>query len=440
MYSMTEYATQSNYIRGLTACQYEWLRAMCRASNSLYNQGLYQTRQHFFAHGSLLTYESDYAICKDNENYKLLQAAVAQQTLRVVERSFRSFFALLEKCRKGEYDRKAVRIPHYREKGGLSTLILPTNAISIHDGVFKMPVSRRFRKEHKGYKDILIPFPSRLEGKSIKEVHITPVNDGRCFKIQYVYEIKQEPITLDKNKIMGVDLGVNNLAACVTDETSFIIDGRKLKSINRLWNKRIAALESRLDRDRQYKNGGEHTSKQILSLTDKRNRRVHDYMLKAARRIIDYCIAEHIGCLIVGVNTGWKQNTRMGDRNDQNFVQIPFGQLRDQLSFLCWKYGIEYIEQEESYTSKASYLDNDAMPVFGQEESVDTIKFSGKRIKRGLYRTGNGVLVNADVNGAANIARKGKQELGDGRLCRGLLVSPYRISVETDITAESRRL
>ena len=169
-------------------------------------------------------------------------------------------------------------------------------------------------------KDIFIPFPSRLEGRDIKEVRILPVSGGRCFKIQYVYEVKREPKPLDKNKVMGIDIGVDNLAACVTDETSLIIDGRKLKSINRLWNKRVAALKSQLDR--QYKDGGKHTSRQILSLTDKRNRRVHDYMLKAARRIIDYCIAEHIGCLIIGVSTGWKQGSRMGDANNQNFVQI----------------------------------------------------------------------------------------------------------------------
>lgn len=429
---MTEYAAQSNYIRGLSARQYESLQTMCRISNNLYNQGLYQTRQHFFTQHALLTYENNYAICKTDENYRLLQASVAQQTLKTVAASFRSFFALLKKCRKGEYRWRDARIPHYREKGGLYPLILSTNALSIHNGRFRMPVSRLFRQTHKDYEDIFIPFPSRLEGKTIKEVRIFPVAKGRCFKIQYVYEAQQEPKPLDKNRAMGIDIGVDNLAACVTSETSFIIDGRKLKSINRLWNKRVAMLQSRLNQ--------QHTSKQILALTDKRNRRVHDYMLKAARRIIDYCLSEHVGCLIVGVNTGWKQGTRIGHVNTQNFTQIPFGQLRDQLSYLSWKYGIEYIEQEESYTSKASYLDNDRMPVFGRGETSDDIPFSGKRIKRGLYRTKNGTLVNADVNGAANIARKGKQKLGDGRLCRGLLTSPCRISVETKITAESHRL
>ena len=429
---MTEYAVQSNYIRGLSARQYGSLRTMCRISNNLYNQGLYQTRQHFFAQHSLLTYESNYKICKTDENYRLLQAGVACQTLKVVANSFRSFFALLKKCRQGEYRWRDARMPRYREKGGLYPLIVSTSSISIRNGRFRMPVSRLFRQTHKDYEDIFIPFPSRLEGKTIKEVRILPVAKGQCFKIQYVYEAQREPKPLDKNRAMGIDIGVDNLAACVTDETSFIIDGRKLKSINRLWNKRVAMLQSRLNQ--------QHTSKQILALTDKRNRRVHDYMLKAARRIIDYCLSEHVGCLIVGVNTGWKQGTRIGHVNNQNFTQIPFGQLRDQLSYLSWKYGIEYIEQEESYTSKASYLDNDRMPVFGRGETSDDIPFSGKRIKRGLYRTKNGTLVNADVNGAANIARKGKQKLGDGRLCRGLLTSPCRISVETKITAESHRL
>ena len=439
---MKNYATQSNYIRGLSARQYEWLRVMCRTSNNLYNYGLYQTRQYFFAQHSLLRYESNYKICKSNENYHLLQSAVAVQTLRYVERSFRSFLALLSKCQQGEYQYEKVRMPYYREKGGLFPLIIPGDVISIRYGEYygklRVPVSRLFRKMYPDYKDIYILVPSRFEGVLIKEARIIPVSGGRCFKVQYVYEVMQEQKPVDNNKVMGIDLGVNNLATCVTDETSFIIDGRKLKSINRLWNKRVAVLKSQLDR--QYKDGKKHTSKGIMFLTDKRNRRVHDYMLKAARRIIDYCIAEQIGCIIVGANTGWKQGVRMGDKNTQNFVQIPFEQLRNQLSFLCWKYGIEYIEQEGSYTSKASYLDNDSMPVFGHESTPGDFQFSGKRIKRGLYRTGNGTLVNADVNGAANIARKGKQELGDGQLCRGLLVSPCRFSVETKITTESRKL
>ena len=427
---MTEYAVQSNYIRHLTAKQFGWLKEMCRISNNLYNEGLYQTRQHFFTQHSMLTYESNYFLCKNDENYKLLQAAISQHTLKVVARSFRSFLALLKKCKKGDYRYQDVEMPHYRKRGGLFLLILPVNAISIRNGMFKMPVSRRFRETHSDYEDIRIPFPKRLEGKTIKEIRILPVNNGRCFKIQYVYVVKQESKNLDKTNVMGIDLGIDNLATCVTEETSFIIDGRKLKSINRLWNKRVATLKSQLDK--QYHDGKSHTSRQIQTLTDKRNRRVHDYMLKAARRIVDYCILNDIGCVIIGVNQGWKQSIKLGKRNTQNFVDIPFWQLRDQLSFLCWKYDIEYIEQEESYTSKASYLDDDVIPIFGRGESSDNISFSGKRVKRGLYKTANGTLINADVNGAANIARKCKQELGNKRLSRGLLASPHRMSVETD--------
>lgn len=435
---MAEYAVQSNYIRHLTAKQFDSLKEMCRISNNLYNEGLYQTRQHFFTQHELFTYESNYHICKENENYKLLQAAVSQHTLKLVARSFRSFLALLKKCKKGDYRYQDVEMPHYRKKGSLFFLLLPVNAISIRNGMFRVPVSRHFRETHPDYEDIFVPFPKRLNSKTIKEVRIIPVNGGRVFKIQYVHFVKQELKNLDNTNVMGIDLGVDNLATCVTDETSFIVDGRKLKSINRLWNKHIAALKSQLDK--QYHDGKSHTSRQIQTLTDKRNRRVHDYMLKAARRIVDYCVSNDVGCIVIGVNQGWKQGTKIGKRNTQNFVEIPFGQLRDQLSFLCWKYGIEYIEQEESYTSKASYLDDDEMPVFGRGNSSENVSFSGKRIKRGLYRTANGTLVNADVNGAANIARKGKQKLGNKRLSRGLLASPHRVSVETGITMKSRKL
>jgi transposase len=141
-----EYAVQSNVIRGLTKEQYQILRELCQYSNNLYNVALYNIRQYFFSQNKFLTYESNYHECKDNENYSLLQAGVSQQTLKVVDRSFKSFFNLLKKCRQGEYRYNDVKIPHYRKKGGLFNLILSTNAISIKDGYFKIPMSREYRK------------------------------------------------------------------------------------------------------------------------------------------------------------------------------------------------------------------------------------------------------------------------------------------------------
>ena len=150
--------------------------------------------------------------------------------------------------------------------------------------------------------------------------------------------------------------------------------------------------------------------------------------MKSARYIADYCIEKDIGSIYIGYNPEFKRSANLGDSNNQNFVQIPFGQFRQQLSFLCCKYGIDYIEQEESYTSKSSVLDRDQLPVYDPMQQFNG-KFSGKRIHRGLYRSKNGTIINADVNGSANILRKGKQNLDFEKLCMGLLASPERIRV-----------
>jgi len=418
---MTTFAVQSNVIRGLSKKQYALLKEMCAYSNNLYNVALYNIRQHYFSTKKFLTYESNYHECKTNENYGLLQAGVAQQTMKVVDRSFKSFFNLLKKCKVGDYRYHDVKMPHYRKKGGLFNLILSTNAIAIKNGFLYVPMSRDFRSLHTDTKDIKIPFPERLKGKTIKEVRILPISNGKVFKIQYVYEVSAENQNLNKDNALSIDLGVDNLATCVsTVGTPFIMDGRKLKSINHQWNKESARLRSISMKQ------GVRTTERIQKITIKRNNRVNDIIKKTARYIVDYCIENNIGTIIVGYNADFKRNSNIGKVNNQNFVQLPLGDLRQQLGFLCWKYGIEYIEQEESYTSKSSFLDKDVLPEYRAEQPF-TGKFSGTRIYRGLYKSKDGTIINADVNGSANIMRKCKQNLDYEKLCNGLLASPQRI-------------
>lgn len=425
---MTEFAIHTQYLRNLTSDQYSWLREMCKYSNNLYNFALYRTRQQFFQSKTLLTYETNCVECKTNENYRMLQAGIAQYSLQLVNRSFRSFFALLKKCKTHEYRYEQVEIPHYKKKGGLFLLCLSTNAISVKQGKLKIPVSNTFAKLHPGSSKFYVDFPKRLEGKTVKEVRILPVSGGKTFKIQYVFVVEQEDQKLNKDNVLGIDLGVSNFATCVTKETSFIVDGRKIKSINQWWNKRVAKLRSTLNI--QYPEDKRRTSQQILDITEKRNRRVHDFSLKSARYIINYCITHDIGTVVCGSTPGWKQNINTEKRNNQQFVQIPYGQFKNQLKFLSWKYGIDYFEQEESYTSKADYLSNEFIPTFGRGTTEENPKFSGKRIKRGLYLTSEGKTVNADVNAAANIARKCNEKFGNGQLRRGLLASPNRVKIE----------
>lgn len=415
------FLTQTNVIRGLTKSEYAMLGEMCRYANNLYNVGLYNIRQHYFNTKTFLRYESNYHECKTNENYGLLQAGISQQILRVVDRSFKSFFNLVNKAKSGEYRFRDIKIPHYRKKGGMFVLILSTNAITVKNGYFVIPVSREFTKLH-GKTDIRIPFPERLAGKTIKEVRILPVHNGQYFKIQYVFEQDAEPLDLDRSKALGIDLGVDNLAACVPSSgTPFIIDGRKLKSYNRYWNKQKAYYQSIADHQKI-----DGITNRIATLNFKRNNKIKDYIRKSARYIVNYCIDHNIGTIVAGYNEDFKRSPNLGKANNQNFVQIPLGDLREYLSFLCERYGIHYIQQEESYTSKSSYLDKDELPVYKAEQPY-TGSFSGKRIYRGLYRSSDGTILNADVNGAANILRKVSgcsYELPSS----GCLAHPLRIS------------
>ena len=390
------YLTVKNQLRNLSAREYKAIRELCRLSKNLYNEALYSVRQFYFAEHQYLRYESNYHFCKDSENYKILHTDIAQQTLKVADRCFKSFFALVKKVKAGSYQFNLVSLPHYLKKEGWFSLIIPR--IKIKDGSFPLPMSREFKREHG---EIRFTIPPNIINKKIKEVRIHPRYDARFFEIEYIYEQPEIKADVDPKKFLGVDLGLDNLAACVTSEgASFIIDGKKIKSYNRLYNKENTRLQSIKDKQ---KNKG-FTLRQYLNLR-KRNARINYAMSVAARRIIGYCIQHSIGNIVVGCNPGWKQEINIGSRNNQNFVQIPHGKLREKICYLCELYGINYVEQEESYTSKASFFDNDNLPVYNAD-NPQTYTFSGRRITRGQYRTSAGYIFNADINGALNILRK----------------------------------
>ena len=270
---------------------------------------------------------------------------------------------------------------------------------------------------------IRIKVPERLQDKKIREVKIIPLYKGRAFKIAYCYDVDEENLNLNRENCLAIDIGLDNLATCITNSgTSFLMDGRKIKHINRIWNKRRAHLQSILWKQ------GRYSSKLLERITLKRNNRINDCLKKTARYTINFCIANDIGTVVCGYNPDFKRGMNLGKKINQQFTQIPFGSLRRQLQNLCARYGMRYVEQEESYTSKASFFDLDEIPVY-EAETPYTGSFSGKRIKRGLYRSKSGRLINADVNGAANILRKSKQNLNIERLCVGFLDNPLRIRV-----------
>lgn len=413
--------TWKQNLKHLTSKQYQMLREMCHLSKNVYNESLYNIRQHYFSEGSYLRYEANYPLMKTSENYKRLGANVAQQTMRNADYSFKSFFGLLKLAKSGKYESWRIRLPHYLPKDGLFKLCL-TQA-QIKDGKFRVPVSPELRK---GYPEkVMIGIPEYIRDKKIHQIHIVPKHNGKFFEVVYMFDDKEpEQVKLDNSKFLGIDLGVNNLATCVTNEgKSFIIDGRKLKSCNQWYNKELSSLSS--IKDKQRIKG--FTNQQYL-ITRKRNNRVQNYIYCAAKRIIQYCLGNCIGNIVVGYNDGFQEAPNLGKVNNQNFVMIPLGKLKSRLEYLCKQYGINFILQEESYTSKASFFDNDEMPKWNPQNPKQG-NFSGKRVYRGLYQTSTGYKFNADVNGALNILRKSKLVDLSVLQRRGDVNTPLRIRV-----------
>ncbi|MBW4638593.1 MAG: transposase [Gloeocapsa sp. UFS-A4-WI-NPMV-4B04] len=412
------YATQKNQLRRLSKQEFNALSALCRLSKNLFNVALYECRQYFFRERKRLTYESNYHLCKSNENYRMLNTDIAQQTMKVVDRSMRSFLGLFKAISIGRCDQKP-QLPKYLSKEGYFPLIIPR--IRLKDGMFDIPMSREFKKE---YGEVKIKFPERLKDKKIKEVRIHPKYQARWFEIEYIYEDEKIETSVASSKAIAIDLGVDNLCACIdTDGHQFLIDGKRLKSINQWYNKRNAQLQSQKE-----KQGIKSFTNKQSRLYQWRNNCVRDYLNKAVRLIISHCLKHEIGKLIIGYNPGIKQEINIGKSNNQNFVQIPFWQLRRKLEALCSRYGIEYQEQEESYSSKASFYDRDEIPVYNAD-NPSLQKFSGRRVKRGLYRTKDKHLVSADINGSANILVKSKHRLSFERVSSGFLANPLRIFV-----------
>jgi len=415
------YLTLKQQVKHLTKEEYNILRELCRVAKNLKNQAIYNIRQHYLQEKQYLRYESNYHELKNSVNYKLLNSNMAQQTIKDVDLMFKSFFALIKLAKQGKYNFKHIRLPKYLPKNGYSSLIIAQFSVK-DDNVLTIPYSNTFKKRHET--KVQVRIPEILEGKKIKEIQIIPKFNARFFEIQYTYEIQEENIELNTNNALAIDLGVNNLCTCVTNTCkSFIVDGRKLKSINQFFNKKNAKLQSIKD-----KQNIKRQTKQQYLISNKRKNRVDDYINKTCRYIINYCLSNDIGTLVVGYSSSFQNKANLGKINNQVFTQLPFGKIREKLEYLCKRYNINYILQEESYTSKASFFDNDELPIYNAD-NPQTYEFSGKRIKRGLYQTKNNYLFNADCNGALNILRKSKVVDLTILDCRGEVDTPKRIRI-----------
>ena len=380
---------------------------LCFLSKNLYNQALYRIRQQFFEDKSFKNYyDLNRELHDENQvDYRALPANTSQETLKLVNQNYSSFFKSLQKQIKG------VKIPGYLDKiKGRQIVVynhmtLPSNLLE--KGIIKLPKSN---------------LQFKTKQKNIRQVRIVPKNNYIVLEVIYDASIKE--LLKDNKRYMSIDLGIDNLASCSSNVSkSFIINGKPVKSINQFYNKKKAKLQSELELKNKKK-----TSKQLQNLTLKRNNKIKDYFHKASRYIVNQLVNQSINTLIIGKNDGWKQETNIGKKNNQNFVNIPHQMFIKQLKYKCQLEGINVVEQEESYTSKVSFFDNDFIPVYGQNDEL--FKSSGKRIKRGLFRIQNGLLINSDINGSLNIMRKYLNEVCDEIISptnRGLVMNPVKI-------------
>jgi IS605 OrfB family transposase len=414
------YLTVKQQVKHLSKDDYKTLKELCHSAKNLANEAIYNVRQYYFTEGKFLKYEKNYTLLKSSPNYKALNSNMAQQILKEVDGSFKSFFGLIKLAKQGKYAFKDCKLPHYLPKDGHTTLVI--GFIRLNSNKLILPFSNSFKKTHK---PVEITIPPILLDKKVKEIRIIPKAHARFFEIQYTYEAECVQRNLNKNNALALDLGINNLVTAVSNNgRSFIIDGRRLKSINQWFNKENARLQS--IKDKQH--FGKKTTNRQKAIARDRNNKVNDYMSKAARKVIDYCISNDIGTLVAGYNVTFQRSSHIGKQNNQNFVNIPYGILRDKLSYLCELNGITYVEQEESYTSRSSFWDKDDIPVYNDDNPKE-YQFSGNRIHRGMYKTAKGIKFNADINGALNIMRKSSVVDLSILYGRGDVDTPVRIRI-----------
>jgi IS605 OrfB family transposase len=364
---------------------------LCHESNDLYNCAVYYARQIWFKTKRIVTGYELTAQMKSNKHFNAGYTSSMQQTCLTVGEAFNSFKGLLREAKKGNIDQKP-KVPNYRKPNGLFTVSYPKRWLKLVDGLIRFPLGNQV-KAWFGISEFYLPMPTNLNWTEIKEIRLLPRN--RCFYAEFVYE-QPQAVNLDKSKALGVDHGVDNWLTCVSNiGTSFIVDGKHLKSMNKWYNKQVAMLK-------EHKPQGFWSNK-LAQITEKRNRQFRDAINKAARIVINHCLDNKIGRIVFGWNKGQKQNANMGTVQNQKFVPIPTGKLKERIAQLAEQYGIEFIETEESYTSKSSFLDNDILPSLG--EKPEGWEPSGNRSGR-LFKSAQGILINADCQGAANIIKK----------------------------------
>ena len=432
------------------------LKFLCRISKNIYNCALYELRRQYFKDKAICSYFELNKLISFNSNYHILNTYQSICTIRVAHSAMEKYVryhnsdgTLNELGYKFSNENDCASFPRYKKKKGLMPLITDQIRPIYKDGkkCIKLPLSNLTRtskvfnqifedelidtfvkeSELKESFNIFFKIPKELYDKKIRQFRVIPNSRGDDFYIEFTYEVEVSKPNKEINKSLAIDLGISNLASCVvTDNTSFIIDGKYLKSLNRLYNKKKASLQSKLPK-------GIYTSKKIRNLDRKRNHQIDDYLNKAVSTLIKKCKELEVDEIIIGYNKGFK---KYGIKNEelkgkekrqvnQNFVQIPLSRFKDKLKLKAYENGIYVRVINESYTSKSSFYDNDP---------IKKNQYSGNRIRRSLYETKNKKIVNADINAALNIYKKyiiksnSKDDKVNYLMSRGL-TNPSRVIV-----------
>lgn len=371
---------------------YDMLDDLCFKAKNLYNAALYAFRQSFFDNEAktLGWMEISTMFSRGKQtDYISLQSKVANNVIKALGANISSFWELLKLKKEGKYDKK-VKLPKYLHKT---------------DGRFVLDFRSGTISKKRGEKGEVILCPRSYNIKistkikeKIKCVRVVPCRN--YYKVEVIYEIKD---TVSKNEgcIAGIDPGSKNLLALAfssKEKRPAIISGKKIKSINCYFNKMIGKAQSKL-------RPGTYKSSWLDRLWTKRENKLSYEMHVISKFVADFLDESGCSKVVIGNNKGQKKEIKLGRKNNRNFVQIPYQKLFQMIKYKCKKRGIEVILREESYTSKASFIDNDFIPEFSMENQGKN-KFSGKRIKRGIYKTSAGKKINADINGAYNIMAK----------------------------------
>jgi putative transposase len=386
---------------------------ICFLSKNLYNQALYRIKENYDENGTYINYNE---LCKQlilekQKDYTSLNTKISQQTLMLLDKNMKSYFKSLREYKNNPSKFKGEpKLPRYKHKEkGRNICVFTIQAIS----------SKELKKGFVKLSSCSILIPTN---KNVQQVRVIPLNTNQ-YKIEIIYIVKDIELIINDN-YAGVDLGLNNLATIVMNNNlskSFIMNGKHLKSINQYYNKKLSKLKSELPNiiingEKKQKS----ISNKINKLTYKRNCKVNDYLHKASRLLVNKLKHNNISKIVIGNNKQWKTEINIGKKNNQNFVSIPHQKFIEMIKYKSNLFGITVLLNEESYTSKCSFLDN---------ESIEKHeKYLGKRIKRGLFISSKGVKLNADINGSANILRKVIPTAFNGYGIQDVVVHPIRVN------------